>query len=200
MPCAEDWTAGAVWQGGEALAEFLVSNTALVAGKRLLELGTGTGIGGLAAAAAGATMTTLTDQHIEQARANVALNVALSSRVRVRELHWGAGIAAPNDIDLVIGADLIYPTAESALALLLTTLSKLHTATLLVYVERSSNTTARLRESLERLPARCRWQSGLGSRHAGKTSLIALDQWSDHATAGKTRSACVATGKVTTLV
>ena len=46
--------AGAVWLGGEALAEHLIANPALVHGARVLELGAGTGIVGLSAAMAGA--------------------------------------------------------------------------------------------------------------------------------------------------
>lgn len=46
---------------GEDLAEFLGQHRHLVAGKRVLDLGTGTGIAGLAAAQCGARKVTLTD-------------------------------------------------------------------------------------------------------------------------------------------
>ena len=49
-----DWTRGAVWPGGELLASFLTPS--LVRGRRVLELGCGTGIAGLAAADLGPQM------------------------------------------------------------------------------------------------------------------------------------------------
>eukprot|EP00966_Prymnesium_polylepis_P216624 5014824-Prymnesium_polylepis.1 len=53
--CSTDhWMAGAVWLGGEALADHLLTTPALVRGARVLELGGGTGIVGLAAVLAGA--------------------------------------------------------------------------------------------------------------------------------------------------
>ena len=49
------WTGGSVWESGEALARLLVTEgSSRVVGRRVLELGCGTGLVGLAAAAAGA--------------------------------------------------------------------------------------------------------------------------------------------------
>lgn len=182
--CAGDWTAGAVWRGGEQLAEWLFSMPEAVAGKRVLELGSGTGIAGLAAVLAGAAFVTLTDRHVEQATANVRLNPSLAAHVRVRSLQWGATSADDEAVDLVLGADLVYPVGEAALDLLLGTLATLRRPTLLAYVERSSNTTANLLSGLERLGARCHWQRGFAAGQAGsKASLIALDAWTSDVSA-----------------
>mmetsp|Transcript_33220 Transcript_33220/g.105059 ORF Transcript_33220/g.105059 Transcript_33220/m.105059 type:complete len:254 (-) Transcript_33220:15-776(-) len=51
-----------VWDCGEAMARFLVAEPALVRGRAVLDLGTGTGVAGVAAAAlAGAGLTLLSD-------------------------------------------------------------------------------------------------------------------------------------------
>ncbi|HEX2759074.1 MAG TPA: 50S ribosomal protein L11 methyltransferase, partial [Rhizomicrobium sp.] len=42
------------WAGGQALARYVLDNPALVAGKRVLDIGSGSGLVGLAAAKAGA--------------------------------------------------------------------------------------------------------------------------------------------------
>ena len=52
---------GVVWHSGFALGRFLASHPHLVAGRRCVELGSGCGIGGLAAAAAGAAHVTFSD-------------------------------------------------------------------------------------------------------------------------------------------
>ena len=51
-----------LWQGSVALAEEVLSNPALVRGKRVLDLGTGLGLAGIAAGLAGAEEVVLTDR------------------------------------------------------------------------------------------------------------------------------------------
>ena len=55
------WPAGDLWPAGRALAARLSSEPDLVRGRRVLELGTGLGIGGIAAAGAGAARVWLSD-------------------------------------------------------------------------------------------------------------------------------------------
>ena len=56
------WTGGSVWESSEILARVLVAKAAeLVAGKRVLEVGSGCGLVGLTAAALGAEEAYLTD-------------------------------------------------------------------------------------------------------------------------------------------
>mmetsp|Transcript_40584 Transcript_40584/g.127970 ORF Transcript_40584/g.127970 Transcript_40584/m.127970 type:complete len:254 (-) Transcript_40584:253-1014(-) len=86
-----DWTRGAVWRGGELLAELLHAQPCLVRGRGVLEVGAGTGVAGLAAAAAGAAHVTLTDRDLSASSASLSLNPALqeTGAVDVRHLAWG---------------------------------------------------------------------------------------------------------------
>ena len=56
-----DLTGQVVWPVSVVLARFVASRGAALAGKRVVELGAGTGLAGLAAARAGAARVTLTD-------------------------------------------------------------------------------------------------------------------------------------------
>jgi len=49
------------WAGGQALARYVLDNPGVVAGRRVLDLGTGAGLVGIAAAKAGAAMVTAVD-------------------------------------------------------------------------------------------------------------------------------------------
>merc|ERR1711990_586734 len=56
----EDSTGTKIWDAGRALCDTLTNEASTLANQRVLELGSGTGIGGLAAASAGAAVV-LTD-------------------------------------------------------------------------------------------------------------------------------------------
>lgn len=154
----DDWTRGAVWKGGEVLARLLLASPDIVRGQSVLELGTGTGVAGLAAAAAGASAVMLTDQTVEQVERNLALNPELSRLVQIRTLRWGrpAPWLLAGAYDVVLAADVIYPTAaeDASLGALPALFSTLHIAVsgrgLLVYVERSSKVTVALHAELRR--------------------------------------------------
>ena len=187
-----DWTRGAIWPGGELLASFLTP--ALVRGRRVLELGCGTGIAGLAAADLGAAEIVLTDAEIDGAVANAARHsaeivltdaeidgaVANAARhgteIAVRTLAWGdaAALAALRPpFDLVLAADVVYPASDGAIGPLLATLSGAGGLALVAYVEREAATTARLHAALCGLRARCR-----RVRTARRRAWIyALDRW-----------------------
>jgi predicted nicotinamide N-methyase len=103
------------WAGGEALARYLLAHPAHVTGRRVLELGCGIGVAGLAARGAGAARVILTDRAslLELARSNVASNLpALGGGVDVTELDWASPAAAP-ECDVLLGADVVY-TSEGA--------------------------------------------------------------------------------------
>ena len=206
-----DWTAGAIWRGGERLANLLLRAPGLVRERRVLVLGAGTGLDGLAAALAGASEVVLTDRHVEQLVENVRLNPLLSPRVRVRELHWGDATAtrsAAAYTDIVLACDVVYPASEESLGLLLQTLQLIRRPLLLGYVERSAATTERLMAGLSSLGhSRCR-RMPLGA----KTSLIALDGWSvasddndadneeaSRASSSREASACVPVSNISVL-
>jgi predicted nicotinamide N-methyase len=77
-----------VWNATFTLADFCSANAALFRGKRLLELGSGTGLGGLAVAAtAGASRVTLTEVDgppLHNLAANVDACMCTSSRLCCR--------------------------------------------------------------------------------------------------------------------
>ncbi|GAB5360912.1 hypothetical protein AAMO2058_000668500 [Amorphochlora amoebiformis] len=83
-----------VWASGPMLLKFLSAVPSLVRGKRVLELGSGTGIGGIAAAAMGAREVVLTDlpAGLHRCKANLKRNswVVTDSNVRVITLDWAA--------------------------------------------------------------------------------------------------------------
>ncbi|CAH0375902.1 unnamed protein product [Pelagomonas calceolata] len=105
-------TACTVWKGGERLVELLQSRRELVAGKRIVELGSGTGIAGLACAALGAARVVLTDlpENLALLRRNATRNGWVQSLcgcdVSVAALDWNTD-ALPA-CDLVLGADVCY--------------------------------------------------------------------------------------------
>ena len=106
---AEDSTGARIWDAGLALSQMLAEQDGL-SGKRVLELGSGCGIGGLTAAAAGAAVT-LTDgaeAMLPLLEANIAAN-GLSDRAHCVQLSWGdlygtADLIAHGPWDMIIGS------------------------------------------------------------------------------------------------
>jgi predicted nicotinamide N-methyase len=106
------------WAGGQALARYLLDHPETVAGREVLDIGSGSGIVAIAAAKAGATAVTAAE--IDPfAAAAIALNAALNGvaiRIEMRDLldrgaaGWGAALAG----------DVCYeqPMAARAVALL----------------------------------------------------------------------------------
>ena len=87
---------GEVWPAATALCAWLANHTAEVQGTRVLELGAGTGVCGLYAAALGASRVLLTDggsaSLLELCERNVAANAPLfapGTRVDTAPLRWG---------------------------------------------------------------------------------------------------------------
>jgi ETFB lysine methyltransferase len=109
-----------LWVSSVALAEHL---SGLAAGTRVLELGCGLGLAGIAAARAGATVT-LTDIDPDAllfAAENAELNLeaAQRERVTIAPMDWRDPVPQTR-YDLVIGADIVYERRffEPLLALL----------------------------------------------------------------------------------
>mmetsp|Transcript_14042 Transcript_14042/g.41844 ORF Transcript_14042/g.41844 Transcript_14042/m.41844 type:complete len:268 (-) Transcript_14042:15-818(-) len=110
---AGDRTGTYAWPGGVALARYLASAPATVKGRRVLELGCGTGAAGIMASWLGAREVLLTDGSpavLENTRRNVKRNV--KSGTRIARLRWGyaedIAKAAPGSWDLVIAAEVAY--------------------------------------------------------------------------------------------
>ena len=114
QPDLVDWTGGEVWAAGEALAWLLAapgSPLGPVVGNRVLELGCGCGLVGLAAVGIGASQVVLTNQVTIMAQRNLERNFAGEGRAEVRRLEWGdavvvAALAPP--FDLILAGDVVY--------------------------------------------------------------------------------------------
>lgn len=101
-----------VWPAGIIMCNFLKRNPDVVKGKRVLELGSGTGITGLYAARLGAEHVTLTDfvdWNIETIKINIKKN-HLSHKTEPRWFKWGTSLREKWDV--IIGSDITYPTMD----------------------------------------------------------------------------------------
>lgn len=131
-----------IWDAGLALA-LTLGNDPSTPGKNVLELGSGTGIGGLSAATAGADVV-LSDRSdadggsVRLLKQNIELN-EFEGRVVAEELKWGhqaaAGFHAKGPFDLICGSDLLYdPSSHEDLLDTLVELSTPgHTEVMLTY-------------------------------------------------------------------
>ena len=103
------------WAGGQALARYILDNPDMVCGKRVLDIGSGSGLVGIAAAKSGAAhvLAADIDAHATAAiKLNAAAN-AIDIAVTQDDL-----IGLPGDWDIVLVGDLFYerPLAERLLA------------------------------------------------------------------------------------
>eukprot|EP00747_Dinoflagellata_sp_TGD_P068683 gnl/TRDRNA2_/TRDRNA2_155821_c0_seq1.p1 gnl/TRDRNA2_/TRDRNA2_155821_c0~~gnl/TRDRNA2_/TRDRNA2_155821_c0_seq1.p1 ORF type:complete len:172 (+),score=27.96 gnl/TRDRNA2_/TRDRNA2_155821_c0_seq1:113-628(+) len=111
----ETYLGGSIWKSGWVLANFLSADPSRVQDKRVVELGSGTGIGGLAAAALGARSVVLTDQTTFMAEYNLKRNLKacsdLEKRVQCDVLKWGDMNAVETTqppFDLIIASDIMF--------------------------------------------------------------------------------------------
>ena len=107
------------WAGGQALARYILDHPETVAGKRVLDIGSGSGLVAIAAARAGAASVLAADVDafsIAAIRLNAAAN---SATVAVTQDDL---IGAAGDWDVILVGDLFYerPLAERLLAWLKT--------------------------------------------------------------------------------
>ena len=94
------------WAGGQALARYVLDNRALVAGKRVLDFGAGSGLAGIAAALAGAV-------HVSAAEIDAIAIIAMDLNARANNVVL---IPIEGDIvgqitqhwDVVLAADVCY--------------------------------------------------------------------------------------------
>ena len=111
-------TGAAVWNAGTALAGYLATNPEVAKGRRVIELGCGTGLCGIVAAKQGAAQVVLTDGNSEllgRVQRNVEGNLApsMARNVEVRALKWGDLIddRLLSSFDVVLGSDVLYNSA-----------------------------------------------------------------------------------------
>jgi predicted nicotinamide N-methyase len=100
------------WAGGQGVARYVLDHPGLVAGRRVLDVGTGSGLVAIAAALAGARTVTATDVDpfaLAAARRNAQLN-GVTVTVRAADLLSGAAEAegAVGEADVVLAGDLFY--------------------------------------------------------------------------------------------
>jgi len=103
------------WAGGQALARYVLDHPELVRGKRVLDIGAGSGLVGLAAARAGAASVLATDIDAF-ACAAIRLNAAANNCTVTATQDDVIGTAG--DWDIILVGDLFYerPLAERLLA------------------------------------------------------------------------------------
>ncbi|XP_029946614.1 EEF1A lysine methyltransferase 3 [Salarias fasciatus] len=130
--------AAPVWEAALYLCNYLEQQRVELRGKRIIELGAGTGVVGIAAARLGAEVT-LTDlpMALSYLEANVCINKPssgwLSTPPSVLPLSWGEDhINFSSDWDLVLGADIVY--LPETYPLLMETLTHLCSKKALVYL------------------------------------------------------------------
>ncbi|XP_036957289.1 EEF1A lysine methyltransferase 3-like [Acanthopagrus latus] len=106
--------AAPVWEAALHLCRYLEEQAVELRGKRIIELGAGTGVVGILAARLGAAVT-LTDLPLTlpQLQANVSANMPpsgwLTTPPTVLPLSWGEDhVNFPSNWDLVLCADIIY--------------------------------------------------------------------------------------------
>ncbi|ORX41187.1 putative methyltransferase-domain-containing protein [Kockovaella imperatae] len=123
---------GIAWPSGEVLSQYIgyryECDPSYLKGKKILELGSGTGLVGIAAGILEPTAEIwVTDQKqlLDLMERNVEYN-GVSSNVHVDELNWGEQIPGHipvNDLDMILAADCVY--FEPAFPLLVQTLCDL---------------------------------------------------------------------------
>lgn len=94
------------WAGGQALARYVLDNPGLVAGKRVIDLGSGSGISAIAAARAGAARVVASDVD-GIAREAMHLNAATNG-VTIETPEGDLLGAPPDGADVILVGDLFY--------------------------------------------------------------------------------------------
>jgi predicted nicotinamide N-methyase len=93
------------WPGGQALARHVLDNAHLVAGKTVLDIGSGSGIGAIAAKRAGA-------RHVATADPDPMASVAIGMNARHNDVEIVTltedVLSSKPDADLVLIGDLVY--------------------------------------------------------------------------------------------
>ncbi|XP_007905268.1 EEF1A lysine methyltransferase 3-like [Callorhinchus milii] len=131
--------ASAVWEAARFLCQYFESMKITFTGKKVIELGSGTGLVGILAVLLGGDVT-LTDLPLvlNQIKDNVSANIppAELHRTKVHALLWGEDQKFfPNDYDIILGSDIVY--LECGYPSLIQTLQDLSNENTVIYL--SSN-------------------------------------------------------------
>ena len=103
------------WAGGQALARHLLDNPGIVAGRRVLDVASGSGLVALAAARAGAASVVAGDID-PHAVAAIAIN-ASANGVAVEARAFDLAADGPGDAEVVLAGDVFYQRQLAELAL-----------------------------------------------------------------------------------
>ena len=110
-----DLTGQVVWPVSVALARFVAARLDSLKGRRVVEVGAGTALAGLAAARGSAASVALTDgsdviiRLLERALASSSVTATLKAPASARKLLWGdrASFDGIGPCDVVLGADVV---------------------------------------------------------------------------------------------
>ena len=97
------------WAGGQALARFILDNRELVAGRRVLDLGAGSGLVSIAAMLAGAAQAIASD--IDALALDAIRLNAEANGVRVETTATDLLAGPPDAVEVVLVGDLFYERA-----------------------------------------------------------------------------------------
>jgi predicted nicotinamide N-methyase len=103
------------WAGGQALARYLLDHPGIVAGRRVLDVASGSGLVAIAAARAGAASVVAGDID-PHAVAAIAINAAANA-VAVDPRAFDLAADGPGDAEVVLAGDVFYQRELAALAL-----------------------------------------------------------------------------------
>ncbi|HEX4292269.1 MAG TPA: 50S ribosomal protein L11 methyltransferase [Trebonia sp.] len=103
------------WAGGQALARYLLDHPHVVAGRRVLDVASGSGLVAIAAAQAGAASVVAGDID-PHAVAAIAIN-ASANGVAVEARVFDLAADGPGDAELVLAGDVFYQRELAGLAL-----------------------------------------------------------------------------------
>ncbi|XP_069773335.1 EEF1A lysine methyltransferase 3-like isoform X2 [Narcine bancroftii] len=142
-----------IWKAALVLCQYFEQEKINFSGRKVIELGSGTGIVGILAVLLGGEVT-MTDQEnvLSQIEYNVSINIPSHSRHRskVCALAWGKDhMKFPTNYDFILGSDIVYTSLTYPL--LLKTLLHLSQGPTIIYLSsklRKGNHSANFHEKL----------------------------------------------------
>ncbi|XP_072351200.1 EEF1A lysine methyltransferase 3-like [Scyliorhinus torazame] len=125
-----------IWECAFVLCQYFQQEKMNFSGKKVIELGSGTGIVGILAVLLGGEVTLTDESHaLKQIEHNVSVNVPESCRhlATIRTLSWGFDhMNFSNDYDIILGSDIVYYPSDYPV--LLQTLQHLSNPRTIIYI------------------------------------------------------------------
>ncbi|GCB64858.1 EEF1A lysine methyltransferase 3-like [Scyliorhinus torazame] len=133
-----------IWEAGLVLCRYFEQEKISFSGKKVIELGSGTGIVGILAVLLGGDVT-LTDQSmvLDQIKFNVTNNIPgpIQQQAKVAALVWGENQDQfPTNFDFILGSDIVYSSRD--FPALIQTLQHLSNQNTVIYI------CSKMRESM----------------------------------------------------